>query len=94
MSKDEILRGVLEEALRDGLTRLSNEDPDAGFDIARLFMGELPTDNVSVPIAVIETLIIQAAQLGSTHAKSFLEKKWPLMKDSYTRKLLRSGYSE
>jgi hypothetical protein len=43
--------------------RLLARDPDAGFDLAQLILGDLPNNDVSVLIALIEGLIHQSGQL-------------------------------
>jgi hypothetical protein len=79
--------------LNDCLQRVVEKDPNAGFDLAHLFMHELQTKDVQIPIAVIETLISQSAQLGSKDAQEYLQNMWPEMKSAFTRRLLRKGFT-
>lgn len=77
--------------LKDCMQRLLTRDPDAGFDLAQLILGDLPNNDVSVLIAIIEGLIHQSGQLGSAHAKEYLEDMWPNMRSIMVRRLKRAG---
>ncbi|WP_039915437.1 hypothetical protein [Cellvibrio mixtus] len=77
--------------LKDCMQRLLTRDPDAGFDLAQLILGDLPNNDVSVLIAIIEGLIHQSEQLGSNHAKQYLEDMWPNMRSIMVRRLKRAG---
>jgi len=77
------------EIFNDCMKRLAENDPDAGFDLARFFLGELPNYDPEKSLAVVEGLMLQSAQLGSVHAKEYLEEMWPDMRSIMIRRLKR-----
>ena len=79
------------QILEDCVKRLRNRDPDAGFDLAQYVVGELPNNDVAVLLALIEGLIRQSEQLGSSHASEYLENMWPKMRGLMIKRLIRKG---
>lgn len=77
--------------LKQFLKMADDSDPDAGFYLAELFLGELPTDNVDIYIAVAEVLIKQSIQLGSKDAKEYMSGTWSEMREPFIRRLTRRG---
>ena len=80
--------------LRDCMQRLIASDPDAGFDLAQFVMAELPNNDISVLLAIVEGLIRQSEQLGSTHAKTFLAEIWPYKRKMIKRRMIKGGCSD
>lgn len=76
------------------MRRLLARDPDAGFDLAQLILGDLPNNDVSVLIAIVEALLHQSGQLGSIHAKEYLDDMWPQMRSMMIRRLKRAGCTD
>lgn len=69
-------------------------DSSAGLDIARLFLGEVPTDSTELTLSVAEVLILQSTQLGSAAAKDYLENTWPEMKNILRDRFIRKGLQD
>ncbi len=73
------------------LQRVADGDPDAGVELARIFLGEIPCSEAYMPIAVVEALVLQSAELGSADAQEYLDNLWPKMKEISLRRLARRG---
>lgn len=86
-SKDNQINGIDREILTDCSQRILDGDPNAGFDLAIFVLGELPSNEAELSLAVIEGLIRQSAQLGSSFAKEYLEESWPAMRNIMIRRL-------
>ena len=69
-------------------------ESDAGFDLATLFLGEVPTQRIELVLAVAEALILQSAQLGSGAAKVYLQDTWPQMERVLRGRFGRRGLQE
>ncbi len=80
--------------LKEFSGRVSEGDPDAGFDLAQFFWGHLPSNEVNLHIAVIETLILQSAELGSAHAQEYLKEMWPDMKKVLIKRLIARDFKD
>jgi len=85
---------VNSKLLKDFSLRVLDGDSDAGFELAQFFWGCLPSNEVGLHIAVIEALIYQSAELGSTDAKKFLNEMWPDMKNILKKRLIRRGFED
>ena len=66
-------------------------DSNAGFDIARIFLGEIPTNSSELILSVAEALILQSAQLGSEAAQDYLSNTWPQMREVLHGRFIRKG---
>lgn len=80
--------------MNDCMQRILASDPDAGFDLAQLILGELPSNDISVLLAIIEGLVRQSEQLGSSHAKEYLEDMWPQMRNIMIKRLKKRGCTD
>ncbi|WP_220815059.1 hypothetical protein [Pseudomonas paralcaligenes] len=69
-------------------------DSNAGLDISRLFLGEVPTDSIELILSVAEILMLQSTQLGSDAARDYLENTWPEMKDVLRGRFVRKGLQD
>lgn len=69
-------------------------DSNAGLDIARLFLGEVPTSSTELILSVAEVLILQSTRLGSDEAKDYLENTWPEMKNVLRGRFIRKGLQD
>jgi hypothetical protein len=69
-------------------------DCDAGFDIARIFLGEVPSGSAELILTVAEALILQSAQLGSDAAKDYLANTWPQMRSVLQGRYARKGLKD
>jgi hypothetical protein len=94
---------MIEDANADTALRRLNEqfllsartgESDAGFDLATLFLGEVPTQRIDLILAVAEALILQSAQLGSGAAKAYLRDTWPQMEKVLRGRFVRRGLEE
>lgn len=69
-------------------------DVDAGLNIAELFLGEVPTNNIELILNVAEILMLQSAQLGSGAAKEYLESMWPQLRNVLRDRYIRKGLQD
>jgi hypothetical protein len=69
-------------------------DNNAGLDIARLFLGEVPSESIELILSVAEILILQSTRLGSDAARDYLENTWPEMKDVLRGRFVRKGLQD
>jgi hypothetical protein len=76
------------------LSSVRTGDSDAGFDLATLFLGEVPTQRIDLILAVAEALILQSAQLGSIAAQAYLRDTWPQMEQVLRGRFARRGLLE
>lgn len=90
MTADEDFKRVI---LKDCYERALKGDADAGLDIAKIFLEDIPTGNIELLLCVFEVLISQAAQLGSGCADEYLKEIWPDIRFAVERSLLRKGAS-
>lgn len=89
-SEIENRRTLVDECLQ----RISSGDADAGLDLARIFLGDLPSSEAHIPISVVEALVRQSAQLVSSDAQDYLQDLWPQMKKVSMKRLSRRGLAE
>ncbi len=90
-SQDEEAKENTRKLITECLQRITDGDPDAGVDLARIFLGQVPCSEAYIPIAVVEALVLQSAQLGSSDAREYLDELWPKMKEASLRRLVRRG---
>lgn len=69
-------------------------DNNAGLDIARLFLGEVPSNSAELILSVAEILMLQSTRLGSEAARDYLENTWPEMKDVLRGRFVRKGLQD
>ncbi len=86
------LKNIDAKLLTEFLKNLSDGDPNVGLDVAQFFWGHLPSNEVNLHIAVIETLIFQSAALGSVDAQNYLKDMWPDMKEALIKRMIRRGF--
>jgi hypothetical protein len=77
--------------IEDCVKRAAEKDPDAGYDLSLLLMGEIPTNSIALSIALVEILLQQSAHLGSVESEDYLNTTWPEMKEILIRRLKRKG---
>ena len=73
------------------LEKIQEGDPDAGTMLAQIFLGDIPSADAYVPLAVVEALLRQAEALGSEDATDYLENQWPQLKEIFLKRLGRRG---
>lgn len=78
----------------DLLKNAKEGDSNAGLDIARLLLGEIPTDSIELILSVAEILMLQSTRLGSDAAKDYLENTWPEMKNVLHGRFIRKGLQD
>ena len=88
------LEGMDEKLLQEFSKRVKRGDSSAGLDLAQFYWGQLPSNEVSVHIAVMEALITQSANLGSEEAQEYLTEMWPKMKKALEKRLVRKGFED
>lgn len=88
------LKDIDSKLLKEFSRRVSEGDPDAGFDLAQFFWGHLPSNEVNLHIAVIEALIFQSAAMGSTDSQEYLKDMWPKMKEALVKRLIRRDFKD
>lgn len=76
------------------LSSVRTGESDAGFDLATLFLGDVPTQRIDLILAVAEALILQSAQLGSAAAETYLRDTWPQMEKVLRGRFARRGLQE
>lgn len=82
---------ITRKLIGDFLVRLRQGESGAGFDLARALLGALPLDDAEIALTVVEALVTQAAQLGSSDAHQYLEERWPKMREASVKRLRRRG---
>lgn len=82
---------ITKRLIADLLVRLRYGESGAGFDLARALLGTLPLDDAETALAVVEALVTQSAQLGSSDARQYLEERWPKMREASVKRLRRRG---
>jgi hypothetical protein len=74
--------------------RVLDGDSTAGFDLAQFFWTQLPSSDTNLHLVIIEALIIQSAELGSSDARTYLDEMWPKMKEVLRGRLVRRGFKD
>lgn len=80
------------ELIDDCLSRISNGDAYAAFDLASAFMSHADARNIGLNLVVIEALATLAKAQGCPDAVAFLDNKWPDMKDILRKRWQRAGF--
>lgn len=80
---------VSHELLKDCLQRITAGDPQGALDLANFWIGHLVERDPVIELGVVEGLMRQSAQLGSSEASEFLSTTWSDLRPVLEKRLKR-----
>lgn len=82
---------ITRSVCKDLLAEIKHGDIDHGLSIAEMILSEGPSYDPELLIDIVEAVLELSKQAGAENAKSYLDEKWPILRNAHLRRFKSRG---